>query len=130
MKVPEPMKALDLTREVDLTAEDLGLSRYFNDHYVIEPKVDGCRVIMELQSSGNIIYSRGRDVSAHFPHLRDAVISPAMNGFMLDGELLANGPDGQVLSAATSLLVSSPVNAMKYVRSIANTKKGMRVNLN
>ena len=113
MKPPEPMKAMDLTRDVDLAAEDLGLARFYDGKFVMEPKVDGCRLVIELQADGNIIYSRGRDVSAHFPHLRDATITPSMNGFMLDGELLANGPDGQVLSAATSLLVSSPANAIR-----------------
>ncbi len=114
MPVLPPMKAADLSVEVDLTREDLGLGQFLNnpdpDRYAIEKKVDGCRIKILLQADGNKILSQDRDVSDHFPHLRDATIDGA-DGILLDGELLANGPDGRILSAATSLLTSSAVNA-------------------
>lgn len=115
MAVPKPMKAQDLSREVDLTCADLGLGQYLNVQYVMEPKVDGCRIMLELHATGNLVLSRGRDVSDHFPHLRDATME-GVEGVLLDGELLANGPDGRILSAATSLLVSTPDNAVQKQR--------------
>src|SRR6266702_4178594 len=115
MTVIPPMKASDLSTEVDLTAEDLGLGRFLSNpdpnRFGIESKLDGCRINILLHEGGNKILSRGRDVSDHFPHLRDATIAGA-DGILLDGELLASGPDGRILSAATSLMVSSPVNAV------------------
>ncbi len=109
--IPPPMKAADLTREVDLTDPALGLNSFYQDRYVMEPKLDGCRIVLELQEEGNRIWSRGRNVSDHFPHLQRAIV-PGLNGVVLDGELLAIGPAGQVLSAATSLLVSTADNAV------------------
>src|SRR5262249_15464215 len=115
MPVPEPMKAQDLTNDVDLKAEDLGLGQFLSnpdpDRFAIERKVDGCRINIEVHAEGNRILSRGRDVSDHFPHLKNAAIDGA-EGVLLDGELLAGGPDGRILSAATSLLTSTPENAV------------------
>lgn len=105
--IPKPMKAQDLSTDVDLAAVDLGLEKFFScpdpDKYAMEPKLDGCRIVILLSETGNRVLSRGRDVSDHFPHLRDAVIEGA-EGILLDGELLAEGPNGGILSAATSLL--------------------------
>jgi ATP-dependent DNA ligase len=108
----EPMKAADLTNVADKSSPTLGLERFFTGRFIMERKVDGCRITIRLDHRGNKVFSRGRDVTDHFPHLEAACITGA-DGVELDGELLANGPDGRVLSAATPLLTSGTTKALE-----------------
>jgi bifunctional non-homologous end joining protein LigD len=87
------------------------ITRFFNGRYVMEVKHDGCQVTVVLGDEANLILSRGRDVSDHFPHLQSAIV-PGAAGTVLAGELIANGKRGQLLCSATALLVASTHKAL------------------
>lgn len=56
--------------------------------YVVEPKYDGARAIVDISSSGVEIYSRtGKKLTAHLPHLVDE-LSSLPSGTILDGEII------------------------------------------
>lgn len=115
----DPMKAKDLKADIDWAAKGADrfrkITSYFNDNWVMEPKLDGCRLRLFLGATANSMNSGRRSVktfaysnrSDNFPHLRDAVI-PALNGTIIDGELLA--PNSRI-QTHTGLWTDSLLNA-------------------
>ncbi|MDJ0655622.1 MAG: DNA ligase D [Xanthomonadales bacterium] len=63
--------------------------------WVFEIKYDGYRV-MAIRRDGTVqLLSRsGRDIAANFPEIAEAVAALPYDDFILDGELVVEGPDG------------------------------------
>lgn len=133
----DPMKCKDLKHEINWGADQpfAGLSRFFTERYVAEPKYDGCRMTLVVNEHGNKIYSGRRSVktyaasdrSDNFPHLRDAAMGEALvaiqmsGGAVIDGELLAPGAKIQthtgtwtdsLLNASVALCNSNPASSV------------------
>ena len=94
----DPAKAQDLKRHIDWTADDPFHKispMYFNDKWVLEPKLDGVRFRFFLGAKANTLNTGRRSVknfayierADQFPHLRDAVV-PLLAGTIIDGELM------------------------------------------
>ena len=95
----DPAKAKDLKNEIDWATPGPGrfakITKYFNEAWVLEPKLDGARIRMFLGATANTMNSgRRSDVTYtyieradNFPHLRDAVYPP-LAGTVLDAELM------------------------------------------
>ncbi|WP_027862318.1 non-homologous end-joining DNA ligase [Marmoricola sp. URHB0036] len=68
--------------------------RFWEPGWVYERKLDGQRVLAVRDASGVRLYSRsGRDVSAAFPEVADALAEQAAEAFVVDGEVVAfEGP--------------------------------------
>lgn len=112
----DPMKGADLKPEIAWGSVNPfdGLRRFFTPRYAMEPKLDGCRVMVIFGEAGNIVVSgrtADRDRTGNFPHLAQATI-PGLGGTVLDGELIANGDrtDG-MLTTTTALVNSNPGHA-------------------
>lgn len=94
----DPAKAYDLKSKLKWGTDDpyAGIAEYLTDAYVAEPKLDGVRMRLFLGELGNTMNSGRRSVKTfgytartdNFPHIRDAAV-PALNGTILDGELLS-----------------------------------------
>lgn len=129
IEIPDPMKAKNLQELVDPTLNNpySRLSQYYGSHMSLEPKYDGCRMMVLLGDEVNQIYSPRRSVKTfgaslrtdNFPHLRDDVLD-GMAETLLDGELLAPGPRIQthtgtwtdsLLNASVALCNSNPVSS-------------------
>src|SRR3954467_6187687 len=64
--------------------------RFWEPGWVYERKLDGQRVLAVRDASGVRLYSRsGRDVSAAFPEVADALAEQAAEAFVVDGEVVA-----------------------------------------
>ena len=68
----------------------LSHARRFEDGWVYERKLDGERCLAERTGSRTLLSSRsGRDVTASFPELEDAIAEQEADDFLLDGEVVA-----------------------------------------
>jgi DNA ligase D-like protein (predicted ligase) len=77
-RVPEPALAT------------LSHTRFWEPGWVYERKLDGQRVLAVRDSSGARLYSRsGRDVTAAFPEVAEALAVPQRTAFVVDGEVVA-----------------------------------------
>jgi bifunctional non-homologous end joining protein LigD len=64
--------------------------------WLFEPKLDGYRVIAFVQDTAVRLQSRrGLDLTAQFPEIADALTALGADGMILDGEIVALGPDGR-----------------------------------
>ncbi|MGH8219557.1 MAG: non-homologous end-joining DNA ligase [Steroidobacteraceae bacterium] len=65
-------------------------------HWLYEPKLDGYRVIVFIEGTAVRLKSRrGIDLTARFPEIVSALAKQAIDHMMLDGEIVALGPDGR-----------------------------------
>jgi bifunctional non-homologous end joining protein LigD len=77
-RVPEPALAT------------LSHNRFWEPGWVYERKLDGQRVLAVRDSSGARLYSRsGRDVTAAFPEVAEALAEQQATAFVVDGEVVA-----------------------------------------
>jgi bifunctional non-homologous end joining protein LigD len=68
----------------------LSHDRFWQPGWVYERKLDGQRVLAVRDASGVRLYSRsGRDVSAAFPEVADALAEQESTDFVVDGEVVA-----------------------------------------
>lgn len=114
----DPMKAKDLKSEIDWAGEDrfAKLTRLFNDQHVMEPKLDGCRMITVLGTEHNTMTTGRRSVqtygyldrSDNFPHIRDAFID-GLAGTIIDGEILSPSTQIKVGTKETDSLLNASV---------------------
>lgn len=123
----DPMKAQDLKNEISWStpgpAKFAGLSRFFNDDYIVEPKLDGARVRLFMGSTRNSMNTgRRSDVTYayieradNFPHFRDAVI-PELAGTVIDCELMM--PPGTSIETKPGSFTKGPLNAIMAVLNI------------
>ncbi|WP_163537370.1 RNA ligase family protein [Gracilibacillus sp. YIM 98692] len=67
---------------------------FTDENYLTELKLDGIRLILHKESSGNVrLYTRhNNEVTARFPELKDIEIP---SGTTLDGELIVTGTNGK-----------------------------------
>lgn len=126
----DPMKAKDLKRMIDWGSDDpyAKIRHMFTDQFVMEPKLDGCRVRMLFTEDGVAIQTGKRSVKTHayiqrednFPLLRDLDL-PKLGGTMIDGEMLAptaqmtthtGNTTNSLLNATVSLVNSNPADAV------------------
>jgi bifunctional non-homologous end joining protein LigD len=64
--------------------------------WLYEPKLDGYRVIAFIQGAKvRLISRRGLDLTAHFPEIVAELAAQAVDGMILDGEVVALGADGK-----------------------------------
>ncbi len=125
------MRARDLRSRINWNADGdarfCDILEYFTSEWIMEAKLDGCRVRLRLGELSNRVTSARRskrtsnytDRSDNFPHLRDAVV-PALSDTVIEGELLAPGPMLQthtgtwtdsLLNASVALTNSNPLGA-------------------
>ena len=68
----------------------LSHDRFWEQGWVYERKLDGQRVLAVRDGSGARLYSRsGRDVTAAFPEIAEALAEQAAPAFVVDGEVVA-----------------------------------------
>jgi ATP-dependent DNA ligase len=114
----DPMKAQDLKRKIEWSAQDPFAAiapKYFNEAYVMEPKLDGARMRLYLGETANTMNTGRRSDKTfayiqrenNFPHMRDAV-NPELAGTILDGEITA--PHSQI-TTASGVTTNSLLNA-------------------
>jgi bifunctional non-homologous end joining protein LigD len=64
--------------------------------WLYEPKLDGYRVIVFINGTAVRLQSRnGIDLTARFPEIASALAAQAIDRMILDGEIVALGPDGR-----------------------------------
>lgn len=128
----DPMKAKDLKHEIDWTiSTEAGrydrIAKHLNDSWVLEPKLDGCRMRLFLGLAGNSMNTGRRSVktyryqnrSDNFPHLRDAAVE-SLAGTVLDGEICANAnvaAGESLLNESVALCNSGPERAQATQRT-------------
>ncbi len=75
---------------------ELGDAPFEHADWMWEPKLDGYRILAFLGDGGVRLSSRrGQDLTAAFPRLAADLAVQAVQGMVLDGELVAFGPDGR-----------------------------------
>src|SRR5436190_7927936 len=68
----------------------LSHDRFWEPGWVYERKLDGQRVLAVRDGSGARLYSRsGREVTAAFPEVAEALAEQAVTRFVVDGEIVA-----------------------------------------
>lgn len=88
---PEPLP----TRLAPMLAE-LGDAPFSHPDWLHEPKLDGYRIIAAVAGERVELRSRrGLDLTAQFPAVVEALAAQAVSGMVLDGEMVAFGPDGR-----------------------------------
>lgn len=68
------------------------------DHpdYIFEPKLDGIRVLALIEGTSVKLISRnGLDITKQFPEIVKALAGQRLRQTLIDGEILAYGPDGK-----------------------------------
>ncbi|CAB4148294.1 CDC9 ATP-dependent DNA ligase [uncultured Caudovirales phage] len=110
----DPAKSSDRWRT--LSGKDLLSSHY---HTVMQPKIDGCRVIIYSSLNGAVITTRNKDktglysqIQDKIPHIRDSVLGTMPSGYVFDGEVVAG-----TLRETMSIVNSSVSNAVKLQSS-------------
>src|SRR5262249_47369803 len=64
--------------------------------WLYEPKVDGYRVLAFVEDSGvRLVSRRGLDLTAFFPEVVAELADQAIDTMVMDGEIVALGPDGK-----------------------------------
>jgi len=116
MTAAGPMKAADLKQAIDWGSRDpfAGITRFLTPAWVAEPKIDGCRAMLELRAGRSRF---GGLRSASFPALAGIDV-PALAGTVLDGEFLAPvlpGRDKALLNHSSALFNSGPAAARKWL---------------
>jgi ATP-dependent DNA ligase len=127
------MKAKDLRGEIEWNlagaARFSRITRFFNDKWIMEPKLDGARLLLHIGTRTNVLKMGHRSVrtfahtdrSDQFPHLRDASM-PEFGGTVLDGELIAATArirtqrgtwTASLLNASVALCNSNPADAVQ-----------------
>jgi ATP-dependent DNA ligase len=127
------MKARDLRRRINWAAAEslkfVDIEEFFTSEWIIEPKLDGCRVRMIFGATSNAIWS-SVDRSTNFPHFRDAIVLEDSQT-ILDGELLAPGPvirthtgnwTDSLLNASVALTNSNPVGSVETQERFGKAK--------
>ena len=67
-----------------------------DDKFLYEPKLDGYRSIAFIQNGATRLQSRrGLDLTVAFPELVEELSAQAVEGMIIDGEIVALGPDGR-----------------------------------
>ena len=88
--------------------------------WLFEPKLDGYRVIAFVRGESVRLQSRrGLDLSAFFPEIVTDLAAQAIEGMVLDGEVVALGPDGRASFNALQnrAQLKSPTEIADAVRS-------------
>src|SRR3954464_15155120 len=93
----------------------LSHDRFWEPGWVYERKLDGQRVLAVRDASGVRLYSRsGRDVSAAFPEVADALAEQAAEAFVVDGEVVAfEGPRTSIARLQPRIHVASAEQARR-----------------
>jgi bifunctional non-homologous end joining protein LigD len=85
-----------MPRELDPMFAELGDEAFNDPGWAWEPKLDGYRVVAFIDTDGVRLQSRrGQDYTRSFPRLVAELRQQAVDGMVLDGEIVALGPDGQ-----------------------------------
>lgn len=102
-KVPEPALAT------------LSHERFWEPGWIYERKLDGQRVLALRDPSGCRLYSRsGRDVTAAFPEVADALAEQPVDRFVVDGEVVAfEGSRTSFARLQPRIHVSDPAKARR-----------------
>jgi bifunctional non-homologous end joining protein LigD len=75
---------------------EAGEAMFSNTDWVFEPKLDGYRVLAFIDDANVKLTSRrGLDLTKMFPRITAELAKQAVNGIVLDGEIVALGPDGK-----------------------------------
>jgi bifunctional non-homologous end joining protein LigD len=93
----------------------LSHERFWEPGWVFERKLDGQRVLAVRDPSGARLYSRsGRDVTAAFPEVAEALAEQAATGFVVDGEVVAfDGSRTSFARLQPRIQVSDPERARR-----------------
>jgi bifunctional non-homologous end joining protein LigD len=96
MRLAPAGPAETLPRELDPMLAREGDAARLDRHWLFEPKLDGYRVLASLQGSNVRLKSRGGlDLTASFPELVRDLAQQHAGSLILDGEIVALGPDGR-----------------------------------
>jgi ATP-dependent DNA ligase len=111
MKADSSLKPLIRWGTADLFRDIAG--EFFNDQWVMEPKIDGCRALLEMKADRSRF---GGMRASSFPQFGSIAIAD-LAGTVLDGEFVAPalpGRDKALLKHSTALFNSGPAAAMKW----------------
>src|SRR3954447_13550652 len=88
--------------------------REFDDHWVLERKLDGVRLVGRRDGGDVVLLTRtGRDVTATYPEVRDALAAQRATSFVVDGEGVAFEGDASSFSRLQQRLgVARPTPAL------------------
>jgi bifunctional non-homologous end joining protein LigD len=88
--------ATRMPRQLDPMFAELGDEPFNDPAWAWEPKLDGYRVLAFIDADGVRLQSRrGQDYTRAFPRLVQELGQQAVAGMVLDGEIVALGPDGK-----------------------------------
>jgi bifunctional non-homologous end joining protein LigD len=88
--------ATKMPRQLEPMFAELGDAPFNDPAWAWEPKLDGYRVLAFIDEDGVRLQSRrGQDYTRAFPRLVRELGQQAVSGMILDGEIVALGPDGK-----------------------------------
>lgn len=100
---------------------ELGKSAFNSPEWMWEPKLDGYRALAFIDAGGVRLRSRrGLELGADFPRLVGELSAQAVNGMILDGEIVALDESGKPSFAAMQNRASGAERAVFYAFDLLN----------
>jgi bifunctional non-homologous end joining protein LigD len=85
-----------LPRKLSPMLAEQGDGPFTDPRWLYEPKLDGYRILAFIEGTGVRLCSRrGLDLTAQFPNVVAELSQQAVRGMVLDGEIIAFGPNGK-----------------------------------
>lgn len=111
--------AEEIPKKLEPMLAELGDAPRTGPQWAYEPKLDGYRVIAFIERSNVRLQSRrGIDLTAAFPEITTDLASQAVDGMVLDGEIVVLGADGRPSFNALQNRVQ-----LKSANEIANAQR-------